>query len=283
MGRKRKNVTESDVESWIAKGLGQGDGQDAKPWIGVRDFASRGRSSRCAGYKTGRTHHLFSDIELWAFLAADYSPLVIEIREQRALLPRGETIEIAAELDIKHPCYPGTRVPTVMTSDLLLTVNIDGEHREIVWDCKRVSDLQGSRRSRTLQKLEIARRFWMRRNITWWLVTDKEFDPKWVKNLEWIHSKAALDKEHLTEMLPAFLAAFARAFRNTATLKEILRNCQRALGCAAFDDVDCLFRHAAWTHAIEVDLTVPVHLSAPVKLNSPDRQIKPRMNMGGGP
>lgn len=39
--------------------------------------------------------------------------------EQYPLLPREETIEIASELGIKHPMYPGTNVPIIMTTDLV--------------------------------------------------------------------------------------------------------------------------------------------------------------------
>ena len=49
-----------------------------------------------------------------------------DIREQYPL-DREITQTIAQELKIRHPHYPGTHVPTVMTVDFLLTVVQNGE------------------------------------------------------------------------------------------------------------------------------------------------------------
>jgi len=59
---------EKRVQKWIKEGRGSGNGKDYHPWLTVRDLSSRGRSHRVMGHLTQRTHHLFSDMELAAFL-----------------------------------------------------------------------------------------------------------------------------------------------------------------------------------------------------------------------
>lgn len=68
---------------WLQEGRGQGRLNSYKPFLNVRDNKSlTERSSRVYGYKTQRTHHLFSDLELALFLALDRIQEVEDIREQ---------------------------------------------------------------------------------------------------------------------------------------------------------------------------------------------------------
>jgi hypothetical protein len=47
------------------------------------------------------------------------------IREQFPL-PRDKTLEVAMQLGERHPYYPGTHVPAVMTVDFMVTKRING-------------------------------------------------------------------------------------------------------------------------------------------------------------
>lgn len=110
MGKSRRPSIEI-VRKWIAKGDGQGEGRNYRPFFQVRDVPSSGRSRMLLGLKTGRVHHYLSDIEYYFHLMAEYEPQVVDIRERYALLPWEETLEIANELGIRHPTYPGTKTP----------------------------------------------------------------------------------------------------------------------------------------------------------------------------
>ena len=65
-------LTKEQQLKWIKEGRGQGFLSKYKPFLTVKDNKSlNNRSSRVYGYKTGRTHHLFSDLELAVFLILD--------------------------------------------------------------------------------------------------------------------------------------------------------------------------------------------------------------------
>jgi hypothetical protein len=80
----------------------------------------KGRIHRIKGCVTGRVHHLLSDLGAKVFYAFDFSPSVLDIREQFPLLPLEDTLAIAEECRVSHPADPGTKHPVVMTTDLLV-------------------------------------------------------------------------------------------------------------------------------------------------------------------
>lgn len=72
-----------------------------QPFVKVQDISSLGRSHRVFGHKSGRTHHLLSDLELSVFLLFEWNTNVVSINEQFALNLE-ETLALATELNIKH-------------------------------------------------------------------------------------------------------------------------------------------------------------------------------------
>jgi len=93
MGRR---VAKINVEKRIKAGFGQGQGPEYKPWLTVQSFSSRGYATRVRGRKTGREHHVMSNLELDFFHVLEWSLRVLDIREQYALLPVDETLAHAA-------------------------------------------------------------------------------------------------------------------------------------------------------------------------------------------
>ena len=86
-----------------------------------------------------------------AFLWYDWQDDVVDIREQFPLY-RDLTRVVAAEMEIRHPRDPHSRVDIVMTTDLLLTC---ADRTVTAVSCKSSSDFG----ARTLEKLEIERRY----------------------------------------------------------------------------------------------------------------------------
>src|SRR4051812_20821159 len=101
MSRRRFKSTPESIAKRIAEGRGQGVGLNYLPWHEVQDFPSRGVIHRPFGLKTGRVHHLFSDLEFTVFLIYDLLTRIIDIREQFPLLPLEETLEIAKKIKVK--------------------------------------------------------------------------------------------------------------------------------------------------------------------------------------
>lgn len=102
MAYRRWSVDEDKIARLYKEGRGQGRGADYRPWLAIYDVASRGRSHRVVGYKTGRIHHFLSDIEWRLFMHLDWCDGVTDIREQFPL-ERCETSRIAEGLGIRHP------------------------------------------------------------------------------------------------------------------------------------------------------------------------------------
>jgi hypothetical protein len=116
----RYTQTEKKYRKWAKKGRGQGRLAIYKPWLAIQDVPSHGRSHRALSATNGRVMHLFSDLEFYAFLVADWQCCLIDIREQYPL-SRDMTGAIADCINVRHP--EAHRIDMVMTTDLLLDQN----------------------------------------------------------------------------------------------------------------------------------------------------------------
>lgn len=174
-------------QKWIKEGRGAGHGSDYKPWLTVRDLGSEGRSHRVFGHKTKRTHHLLSDVELAVFLMLDWHPSTTDLREQFPLKLE-DTQKIAIENGIAHPAVRGS--DQIMTSDFLVNSS-DKNQSKYAIQVKYSTALQDAR---TIEKLEIERRYWAQKGIPWFLVTELEIPTVVLENIKWLYpaSRAAL-------------------------------------------------------------------------------------------
>ncbi|MDA7747292.1 TnsA endonuclease N-terminal domain-containing protein, partial [Psychromonas sp.] len=91
------------------------------------------------------------------------------------------TISIAKRLGIKHPAYQG--VIQVMTTDLLVDFNSDEQNQSKAISVKYAQDLEDER---TIEKLELERRFWEGEGIEWFIFTEHEVPVHFVKNIRWL-------------------------------------------------------------------------------------------------
>jgi hypothetical protein len=131
MGRFFEAYTEEKIEKRFADGFGQVVGAEYMPWQTVgRSTLSLGTSNRSGGRTTGRVHHFLSDIERNAVLIYDWAASVVDIREKFPL-DRGEIRAIAEAMGVRHPIYPKSDVPVVMTTDFLLDTAVDGRATQV--------------------------------------------------------------------------------------------------------------------------------------------------------
>lgn len=206
-GTKSRRPSPEVVKRWIKAGFGQGEGAKYKPFMYVRDVPSNGTSNMVNSRITGRNHHYLSRQEFKVHLLAEYSRSTFDIREQCALLPWEETQSIAQKVGIRHPIYPGTRTPTVVTSDLVLTMKRPDGMELIVVSAKLTKDLT----PRTLEKLLIERIYWNRRGIRWILATEKNIPNVRAKNLEFFESALKDDRGKKSGIDPVH---FSRKFED---------------------------------------------------------------------
>ena len=221
--------------------------------------------SRRLGVTTGRVHHLFSDNESHFFLMADHAADVVDIREQFPLFPELATQRVASSLGVRHPSYPRSRTPIVMTTDFLLTrIDKSGKRSLVAFCIKSADELRGQSRKSVLTKLEIERRYWLLRGIPWYLFTNVEFDKTVIDNLEWLSYfmvEHDVDRGAFKAQLPQFLAAFNTPSLQGLMLADRLRECAAVLGAAVSPELATdMFRYCAWHKMINLDLRVPIGL-----------------------
>lgn len=174
------NISESKKQQWIKEGRGAGEGKDYKPWITVRDIPSEGRSHRVFGHKTQRTHHLLSDLELAVFLVLEWSLETTDIREQFPLRQE-DTLALALQAGIEHPASNG--VIHTMSSDFLVNSS-NTNLPKFVLQAKYTQAIQDPR---TIEKLELERRYWQHKGVPWQLVTEQDIPKTVFQNISWLY------------------------------------------------------------------------------------------------
>jgi len=216
-------VTERTIARKERDGRGAGRGREYRPWLPIQDVASIGTSERIRGTKTGREHHFHSQLERGYFLILEWSPTVIDIREQFPLMPQEMTLRIARELGYKHPAHPSTRHPIIMTTDFLVTVNLDGREVLRARTVKPASELANPR---VVEKFRIERRYWEIRDIDWGIVTERDIPAACVRNVALIHHHASIDdRVHLPDAQIQEIANIltGRVLEFRAPLRQIAR------------------------------------------------------------
>jgi hypothetical protein len=254
--KKRSDVQPYHVSAWIKQGHGQGPGTDYKPFFHVRDVPSRGRSCMVYSPKTDRIHHYLSDLEFKFHVLAEFDPNVEDIREQFAMLPWEETQHIAEILDIKHPVYPRSTTPIIMTSDIVLTLRGTKGPTYAVISIKPANEIDRSNKKtrRTSEKFLIEQNYWDRRHLPWLLKTEKDIcDNRYYNLVNFRTAHVAQELTWLDTYLPTFVHLFDVYWTPFRTLNEILDFTARKL---SLDRYLCymLLGRAVWRHQMDLDL-----------------------------
>lgn len=255
---------EKTIQRFLSEGRGKGSGIEYKPWLTVQDISSLGNSRRVYGLKTGREHHLFSNVEWELFLLLEWAPDVVDIREQFPL-DRDSTLEIAASLGIKHPYYPGTHVPTVMTVDTLVTRIQQGKKVLEAFNAKRTEEAEDTR---SLEKLEIHRHYFEAMEVPHRIVFHSEIPHQVTMNIEFIRGASLRPDE--TEVYQGFFQDHQRQM--APLLNRSKRDGSLAEFCAYYESQFGLepgiglriAKLLMLNRIIEVDLDNPSLVSAPM-------------------
>lgn len=253
MARRRYVFDEKKRQRFLKEGRGTGHGSDYKPWLTIQDVSSLGRSTRIFSFKTGREHHLLSDLETGLFLLVEWSERVRDIREQFPL-DRDVTRMLAEKMGIVHPRDTHTQTDIIMTTDMVVDVLFEGAIHTIAFSVKPASKLDDPR---TLEKLELERRYWARDQIAWYLVTEKDLPEIRIGNLRWLHEMQSIEnlkapyEGYWTDRVGRFLNEFSRV--HGGLIEDFLRHLQKNCGFSAGEGMIVL-RHLAANKKIEIDL-----------------------------
>lgn len=254
--RGRSFRTQSDIDRHVEKGFGQGSLEHYLPWLRVQDVPSHGRSRKIHGTKVNRLHHLLSDLEYGYLLLLEFSEQVVDIREQYPLLPQSSAQSIANALNIPYPVYPGTKVPFVLTTDFLVTLQEPNGGDRLVARTIKYTDsfAPGRGLGRTLEKLNIEREFWKQRGIDWAVITEQNIPATLRSNLDWLRKGAALKRElQQRELTINFLNELNSMRDFQWSLDRMLRSIASSL-FVPYSDAKDIFMHLVWNKNIVLDL-----------------------------
>jgi len=200
---------------------------------------------------------MLSLLELLYFYVAEWALHVVDIREQYPLLPLEETLAIARSCGIRHPTDPKTKEPVVMTTDFVITVRQGANDIDQPRTVKYRADLFNLR---TLEKLEIERRYWEARGKELKIVTECSIPRVLAKNVEWLHPyRRFQDFTDLNDLVLSLIASIVMKTLQTrnAPLRDITISLDDELG---LEGGTCLAvtRHLLANRALKVDMLKPI-------------------------
>ena len=253
--RKRQFKTQTDVDRAFKNGYGQGELETYKPWFRAQDVGSRGDSYkiRC---KTNRVHHCLSTLEAVYLRILDFSEHVLDIREQFPLFATQHSLNLAAELGIAYPLFPGTAVPYVITTDFLVTVHVPGgSPRFAARTLKYERDLSADENLRLFEKFELERAIWKSRGVDdWQIVTEKSIGKNLFQNITWLRRGCDAPSSPVDMVLEeAFLAGIERLGRPDRRLDSTVRGVAKMINIT-YSDGMVLFKRMIWEKKIRIDL-----------------------------
>lgn len=238
------------------------DGKDYVPHTKTYTFSSKGRVSRVIGLKTKRLHHLQSDNQYRAFMLFEWMDNVIDIRESYPLLDLKETVDDMEDLNLDKFADKETGKQFVLTTPFLLTVQ--EANGTISYRARSVKNSTELNRKITLEHLEIERRYWQSKDIEWKIITEKQLNRQYVKNIEWArevlldNAMPIEDIDKTSERLKSILYQYQEC-----SLKEILKNFEITYNVPAGTGL-YLFRYLVGTKQIHLNMCEKVNINQKV-------------------
>ena len=267
MAKRKREFENTTYMKRIKEGRGQGEGKEYKPWIGIQDAALRGKVTRIHGIKAGRQHDTLSNHELDYLYVCDFADNVLDIREQFPLLPIETTEEISAEIGVEHPTDPYTGEHTVLTTDFLITLKVDGKKKVIARTIKELGDLNDERQ---IEKFEIERRYWKKidSNFDWGIVTECNINDVLVKNIALVHPFYSLEGlqgfENISELQLQRLTneLVQRLIGNEVVVRDVADEFDNNMVLEPGTGIK-IFKHLVITKQIIINMLVPINLDVP--------------------
>ena len=260
------------TERWIREGRGQGHCAGYRPWLSVQQVRSCGQAQKIFGLKTGRFHHVLSDLEATCLTALEFHNDVVDIREQFPLLPGEITQWAASTLGIRHPRYPRTTVPCVLTSDFCADVRSDQcDLHETSIAVKYSTDLTDPR---IRELLAIEREANLMQERKWSLFTEQTLPQALVRNLKWLRRRALPRQSIDTELVLVFCRRLLDTHRTDMPLDTLLNVVCSNLDLKGIAGVT-LFSVACWYRYLWVKLDVEISERGALTLADHPFELRP--------
>lgn len=273
MAKRNHSWNENKYNQFIKEGRGQGAGKEYKPWLTIQDFPSMGRVSRILGLKSGRIHHLFSDLQTRYFYMLEWEDTVTDIREHFPLLDLEDTISQKSDLNFKLFTDKESGFLYTLSTNFLITLNrANGDNLYLARSVKMTSELE---KKKTLERLEIERRYWTEKGIDWGVITQKEISTVFVKNIEWVHSTLYSYFERgftQDELVYLSNALIERLIDNQHSIREITADFDKEFNYDSGTGL-YVFKFLIASKQIGLDMTKQIDINA----TNPIIEVKPRI------
>lgn len=269
----------------IELGYGQGHGSRYQPWLRIRRRNTSPTSNQVVAWlpPLGREAHFFSRGEYHTALFLLWLQ-VQDVREQYPLWPVAHPhplsgaenvdesklpwskglLSMAREAGIEHGTEVGSRQPYIATMDFAVTVQLQGEAKLFTFSSKPISDPSDEVKWRTLERLELERRYAAEIGAKHAISTSALVPIRAAGHLEWWLDGASLrGHEKWLSKVPAFAENMERQ-SESLSMAEAVRETARTLSLP-LDIAWLLFKHCAWTQKIDIDPTLPLLTTYPIQ------------------
>ena len=239
MARARKLDSLQAYRRALKQGYGLGSGINYAPWLTVHDVPTRGTAAIIRGIKAKRDHHCLSQQEKYFFYLAEFSPSVVDIREQFPLLPLDLMCQLAQTLRIKYPEVPCKKVPNVQSTDFLLTSQRPAGSQEtyLAVSVKTAEELD---RPRVLEKLELERVWWQLLGVPFQLFVCTEALKQQALDIEWLTQNIRFDGTPDASQLNAACAVIDDGTYPIGALVDLIKGELSIEGKEALKILKCL-------------------------------------------
>ncbi|WP_191559394.1 TnsA endonuclease C-terminal domain-containing protein [Metabacillus idriensis] len=273
-----RDWNDSTIKRFLKEGRGQGEGSAYKPWLQVQDIASQGRSTRLFCHKSQRVIHLLSDMQLYYYYLLSFDSHVTDLREQYPLLDFYElNIPIDQGLE-KKLLNTKTKVPHVFTISFLIT-RVD-QNNNPFYEARVIKTSSELEKKATIERLELQRRYFEKKNIDFGIVTEKEINKQVARNIGWVLTAYDLqDYPELmgnlellkVDMLNLLYSNAKKTFQSIFSRLERLYQLNEGMGLI-------LFKHLVATKQITMNMNQKIELTK--KVETYDVQV-PQVQMDG--
>lgn len=263
MGRYNSTWSEQKYKQFLKEGRGKGFGSDYKPWINVHDYASLGRATRVFSWKSNRIHHFFSDIQTKYFYLLEWQDTVLDIREHFPLIDIDETIKDKEDLNFDIFKDKETGTPYILTTTFLITIKgiDDAKKKYIARTVKSYTELE---KKKTLERMEIEKRYWQSKGIDWGIVTQKEISNVFAKNVEWVHSSLhSYNERGLTRDDITYLSSILKEqlLDSSHSIRKITANFDTEFNYESGTGL-FIFKYLVASKQIKIDMNNPIDINA---------------------
>jgi hypothetical protein len=252
------------IKRFLKEGRGQGEGSVYKPWLQVQDISSRGRSTRIFSNTSKRVIHILSDLQLYYYNLLEFDTGVVDIQENYPLLNLHD-FDIPMDQELTKKLYnPKTKVPHILTVSFLITrIDRNNKPYHVARVIKASTELE---KKSTIERLELQRRYFEKKNIDFGIVTEKEINKQVARNVGW--ALTAYDLQDYPQLVSNLAYLKADMLKLLSNPTEILLNVfgkiensyQLEEGMAMV-----LFKHLVATKQLVMDLDKKIETSKNVK------------------